>query len=48
MLRKTLETDAVKRLVDVCFRQSPNGLVTHVQQGKVPSQFQSVASSVAR
>jgi hypothetical protein len=48
MLRKTLETDAVKRLVDVCCRQSPNGLVTHVQQGKVPSQFQSLASYVAR
>jgi len=48
MLRKTLETDAVRRLVDVCFRKSPNGLVTHVQKGKVPSQFQSVASYVAR
>jgi hypothetical protein len=48
MLRKTLETDAVKRLVDVCFRKDPNGLVTHVQKGKVPSQFQSLASSVAR
>jgi hypothetical protein len=48
MLRKTLETDAVKRLVDVCFRKYPNGLVTHVQKGKVPSQFQSLASYVAR
>lgn len=48
MLRKTLETDAVKRLVDVCFRKYPNGLVTHVQKGKVPSQFQSLARYVAR
>jgi Transposase zinc-binding domain/Putative transposase len=36
--RKTLETDAMKRLVDVCFRQDPNGLVTTVHKGQVPSQ----------
>jgi Putative transposase/Transposase zinc-binding domain len=47
-LRKTLETDAMKRLVDVCFRQSPNGLVTNVQKGKVPSQYQSLARYVAK
>ena len=40
-LRKTLETDAVKRLVDVCFRKYPHGLVTNVQKGAVPSQSQS-------
>jgi hypothetical protein len=33
-LRKTLETDAMKRLVDVCFRKYPNGLVTNVQRAK--------------
>src|SRR5919202_741702 len=37
-LRKTLATDAVKRLVDACFRQDPDGLVTNVQKGAVPSQ----------
>ena len=47
-LRKTLETDAMKRLVDVCFRKYPNGLVTNVQKGKVPSQYQSLASYVAK
>jgi len=36
MLRKTLETDAVKRLVDVCFQKYPDGLVTNVQKGAVP------------
>ncbi len=41
MLRQTLQTDAVKRLVDVCFRKYPNGLVTNVQKGAVPSQSQS-------
>jgi hypothetical protein len=47
-LRKTLETDAVKRLVDLCFRKYPGGLVTNVQKGKVPSQYQSLASYVAK
>ena len=47
-LRKTLATDAIKQLVDVCFRKDPNGLVTHVQKGQVPSQYQSVARYVAK
>jgi Putative transposase/Transposase zinc-binding domain len=47
-LRKTLATDAIQQLVDVCFRKYPNGLVTHVQQGQVPSQYQSVARYVAK
>jgi hypothetical protein len=46
-LRKTLATDAIKRLVDVCFRKYPNGLVTNVQKGAVPSQYQSLARYVA-
>src|SRR5437879_5447126 len=48
MLRKTLETDAINQLVDACFRKYPNGLVTNVQKGKVPSQYQSVARYVAK
>ena len=48
MLRQTLKTDAVKRLVDACFRKYPNGLVTNVQKGAVPSQYQSVARYVAK
>jgi hypothetical protein len=47
-LRKTLATDAIKQLVDRCFRTYPNGLVTHVQKGQVPSQYQSVARYVAK
>jgi len=46
--RKTLETDAMKRLVDLCFRKYPGGLVANVQKGKVPSQYQSLASYVAK
>src|SRR2546423_1432927 len=48
MLRQTLKTEAIHQLVDACFRQYPNGLVTNVQQGAVPSQYQSVARSVAK
>jgi hypothetical protein len=48
MLRQTLQTDAVQRLVDACFRQYPDGLVTNVQKGTVPSQYQSLARYVAK
>jgi len=48
MLRQTLKTDAVHRLVDGCFRKYPDGLVTNVQKGTVPAQYQSVARYVAK
>ena len=48
MVRQTLKTDVVNRLVDACFKQYPNGLVTNVQKGKVPSQYQSLATYVAK
>ena len=35
-LRQTIKTDAVHRLVDTCFRQYPDGLVTNVPQGRRP------------
>src|SRR5262249_49756102 len=47
-LRKTLKTDAVNQLVDRCFRKYPNGLVTNVQKGTVPSQYQSLARYMAK
>ena len=47
-VRKTLATDAIQQLVDACFRKYPDGLVTNVQQGQVPSQYQSVARYVAK
>jgi uncharacterized protein (DUF983 family) len=47
-LRTTLATDVIKQLVDVCFRKYPNGLVTNVQKGQVPSQYQSLARYVAK
>jgi hypothetical protein len=48
MLRQTLKTDAVNRLVDACFRKYPDGLVTNVQKGAVPSPYQSLARYVAK
>src|ERR1700752_1461829 len=48
MLRQTLQTATVNQLVDTCFRKYPNGLVTNVQKGAVPSQYQSVARYVAK
>ena len=47
-LRQTLKTEAINELVDVCFRKYPNGLVTNVQKGQVPSASQSVARYVAK
>jgi putative transposase/transposase-like zinc-binding protein len=48
MVRKTLKSDGIHRLVDTCFRQYPQGLVTNVQKGQVPSQYQSLARYVAK
>jgi hypothetical protein len=48
MLRQTLKTEAINEWVEACFRKYPNGLVTNVQQGQVPSASQSVARYVAK
>jgi hypothetical protein len=48
MLRQTLKTGAVQRLVDACFRQYPDGLVTNVHKGAVPAQYHSVARYIAK
>jgi hypothetical protein len=48
MMRQTLETDAIHQWVDTCFKKYPNGLVTNVQKGQVPSQYQSLARYVAK
>jgi hypothetical protein len=48
MVRKTLNTATVKRLVEECFTKYPKGLVANVQKGAVPAQYQSVARYVAK
>jgi Putative transposase/Transposase zinc-binding domain len=48
MLRRTLASDAIQALVDLCFKKYSDGLVSRVQKGKVPAQYQSVARYVAK
>ena len=48
MLRQTRTTDTVQRLVDTCVRQYPAGVVSNVQKGAVPAQYQSLARYVAK
>ena len=48
MLRQTLRTEAVNRLVDACFQKYPDGLVPNVHKGAVPAQAHSVARYVAK
>jgi hypothetical protein len=48
MVRQTLPTEAIEQLVDACFTKYPDGLVTNVQKGHVPAQYQSVARYVAK
>jgi len=48
MVRQTLKTKAIHQLVDECFKKYPDGLVTNVQRGNVPSAYQSVARYVAK
>jgi hypothetical protein len=38
MLRQRVKTEVMHQLVDACFRKYPNGFVTNVQKGQVPSQ----------
>jgi hypothetical protein len=48
MLRQTVKTQEMKRLVDMCYTRYREGFVTHVQKGKVPAQSQSLARYVAK
>jgi hypothetical protein len=48
LVRKTLEPDAITLLVEACCRKDPNGLVSNVHKGQVPSQYQSLARYVAQ
>src|SRR5262249_28912892 len=46
--RNSLRNSCGLYLVDACCTKYPNGLVTNVQKGQVPSQYQSVARYVAK
>lgn len=48
MLRQTLKTREINRLVDTCYRRYPNGFVANVQKGDVPSRYESLARYLAK
>ena len=48
MLRQTLKNKEIDRLVDACYRRYPNGFVTNVQPGDVPSRYESLARYLAK
>ena len=48
MLRHTVKTQEINRLVALCSTRYPNGFVTNVQQGDVPSRYESLARYLAK
>jgi Putative transposase len=48
MLRQTVKTNAINRLVDACYTRYREGFVTNVQKGDVPSRYQSLATYLAK
>ena len=48
MLRQTVQTQEMQRLVDVCYTRYREGFVTNVQKGDVPSRYQSLARYLAK
>lgn len=48
MLRQTLRSREINRLIDICYTRYRNGFVTNVQKGDVPSRYQSLARYLAK
>jgi hypothetical protein len=48
MLRQTVKTQEMKRLVDACYTRYREGFVTNVQKGDVPARYQSLATYLAK
>jgi hypothetical protein len=48
MLRQTVKTKEIQRLVDACYTRYREGFVTNVQKGDVPSRYQSLARYLAK
>jgi hypothetical protein len=48
MLRQTLPTPTVKRLVDACYRRYPKGFIADVKQGDVPARYHTLATYLAK
>ena len=48
MLRQTVKTKEINRLVDACYTRYRHGFVTNVQKGDVPSRYESLARYLAK
>jgi len=48
MLRQTVKTKEIQRLVEACYRRYREGFVTNVQKGDVPARYQSLATYLAK
>jgi hypothetical protein len=48
MLRQTVKTSEIRRLVDTCYTRYREGFVTNVQKGDVPTRYQSLARYLAK
>jgi hypothetical protein len=48
MLRQTMATPAVTRLVDACYRRYPHGFIAQVQKGDVPARYHTLATYLAK
>jgi hypothetical protein len=48
MLRQTLKTKEINRLVELCYTRYQNGFVTNGQKGDVPSRYESLARYLAK
>ena len=48
MLRQTVKTPEMRRLVDTCYTRYREGFVTNVQKGEVPARYQSLATYLAK
>jgi hypothetical protein len=47
MLRQTLATPAVNRLVNACYRRYPDGFIANVQRSDAPARYQTLATYLA-
>jgi hypothetical protein len=48
MLRQTVKTQEINRLIDACYTRYREGFVTNVPKGDVPSRYQSLATYLAK
>jgi hypothetical protein len=48
MVRQTVQTWEIQRLVDACYRRYREGCVTNIPKGDVPARYQSLATYLAK